>query len=78
MSMVQEVFKAPVYILIFSFVLEEGIHYCQMVSILADELGMSIRGLKHFILRPEEDVRRIHAGYNGEYFIDAAEFGRGE
>lgn len=78
MSMVQKVLKTPVYILVFSLVLEEGIHYCQMISVLANEFGMSIRRLEHFIFRPQEDVRRIHASYNRKYFIDAAEFGRSE
>lgn len=71
MPVVQIVFVAPVYIHIFTFVLMESIHDCDMVSLCVDEFSMGIGCFLQLLLRPEEDIRATHARDNRQHLFNA-------
>ena len=78
MAVVQEIFIAPVDILVLSLVLEEGIHQSEMVALLTHKFRMGVSGLPQLVLllRSQENVGSVETGNNRDDFIDAAVFGR--
>ena len=77
MPVVEIVLEAPIHILILALVLKESVHQGEMVAILRYELGVSISGLCHFVLRSEENVGGVETGHDRENLVEDVIAGSG-